>query len=229
MEYIDLAERFVAAHFPKASVAVIGGSTARGERTRTSDIDLLLIGEALLTDGEIGAALTLEFEGEVFEVFAYTPMGFTQWAGRSIAQHRPVIVHMLVEGVAVRGGEDLDDLRTKWSETLDGGPEVDGHELDFRRYVITDVLDDLRDATDPLEQRVLAATVFERTAELMLLTAGKWIGSGKYLPRRLRGLPAGRVDALAGPYLRGDHVALADAVEHELVVAGGRMQVGFVR
>jgi hypothetical protein len=63
----------------------------------------------------------------------------------------------------------------------------------------------------------------------MLLTAGKWIGSGKYLPRRLRELPAGRVDALAEPYLRGDHVALADAVEHELVVAGGRMQVGFVR
>jgi predicted nucleotidyltransferase len=229
MEYIDLAERFMAAHFPQASVAVVGGSTARGERTRTSDIDLLVIGDAILADGQIGAALTVEFEGEVFEVFAYTPAGFTQWAERSIAQHRPVIVHMLVEGVPVRGSEDLDNLRTKWSETLDSGPEIDEHELGFRRYVITDLLDDLRDATDPLERKVLAATIFERTAELMLLTAGKWIGTGKYLPRRLRELPGRRVDALAEPYLRGDHDALADAVEHELVSAGGRMQVGFVR
>ncbi|WP_175986000.1 hypothetical protein [Microbacterium tenebrionis] len=33
MDYVDLAKRFVAARFPKASVAVIGGSTSRGERT----------------------------------------------------------------------------------------------------------------------------------------------------------------------------------------------------
>ncbi|MDP3953175.1 nucleotidyltransferase domain-containing protein [Microbacterium sp.] len=229
MDYIQLAERFVAAHFPIASIALIGGSTARGERTRTSDIDLLLIGDSLLTDDQIGAALTLEFEGEVFEVFAYTPTGFTEWAERSIAQHRPVIVHMLVEGVAVRGGDDLGDLRRRWSERLDAGPAVDDHELDFRRYVITDVLDDLRDASDPLERKVLAATLFERTAELMLLTAGKWIGTGKYLPRRLRELPPERVDALADTYLHGDHKTLADVVEHELLSAGGRVQVGFVR
>lgn len=229
MDYIALADRFVAAHYPTASIAVVGGSTARGERTRTSDIDLLLIGDDILADGQIGAALTSEFEGEVLEVFAYTPKGFTEWAQRSVAQHRPVIVHMLVEGISVRGGDDLDELRTTWSQTLDSGPEIDVHELGFRRYVITDVLDDLRDATDPLERNVLAATVFERTAELMLLTAGRWIGTGKYLPRRLRELPAGRVDALADPYLRGDHDALADAVEHELFSAGGRVQVGFVR
>ncbi|CAH0137274.1 MULTISPECIES: nucleotidyltransferase domain-containing protein [unclassified Microbacterium] len=229
MDYVDLAERFIAARFPKASIAVIGGSTSRGERTRTSDIDLLLIGDDLLPDGEIGAALTLEFEREAFEVFAYTPQGFDEWAQRSVAQHRPVIVHMLVEGTPVRAGIELVTLRATWSERLDRGPSVDAHELDFRRYVITDVLDDLRDATDPLERRVIAATVFERTAELMLLTAGRWIGTGKYLPRRLRELPAERVDELAVPYLSGDFDQLADAVERELDAAGGRLQAGFAR
>jgi len=91
------------------------------------------------------------------------------------------------------------------------------------------VLADLRDATDPLERRVLAATLFERTAELMLLTAGRWIGTGKYLPRRLRELPVERVDALVGPYLSGNTADLADAVEQELAAAGGRLQAGFVR
>ncbi|HWK77334.1 nucleotidyltransferase domain-containing protein [Microbacterium sp.] len=218
MDYVDLAERFIAARFPKASIAVIGGSTSRGERTRTSDIDLLLIGDDLLPGGEIGAALTLEFEREAFEVFAYTPQGFDEWAQRSVAQHRPVIVHMLVEGTPVRAGVELVTLRATWSERLDRGPSVDAHELD-----------DLRDATDPLERRVIAATVFERTAELMLLTAGRWIGTGKYLPRRLRELPAERVDELAVPYLSGDFDQLADAVERELDAAGGRLQSGFVR
>ena len=229
MDYVDLAERFVAARFPKASVAVIGGSTSRGERTPTSDIDLLLIGDDLLLEGKTGAALTEEFEGEIFEVFAYTPQGFDEWAQRSVTQHRPVIVHMLVEGTPVRAGDELATLRDAWSERLDRGPSVDAHELDFRRYVITDVLDDLRDATDPLERRVIAATLFERTAELMLLTAGRWIGTGKYLPRRLRELPAERVDALVEPYLNGNVDELADAVERELAVAGGRLQAGFVR
>lgn len=229
MEYTELAERFVAAHFPKASIAVVGGSTSRGERTRTSDIDLLLIGPSVLADDQSGAALTREFEGEVFEVFAYTPAGFTEWAERSIAQHRPVIVHMLVEGTSVRAGDGFEALHAMWANRLEAGPSVNSHELDFRRYVITDVLDDLRDASDPLERTVLAATLFERTAELMLLTANHWIGTGKYLPRRLRALPSDRVDALADPYVRGDLERLADAVEHELLALGGRVQAGFVR
>lgn len=229
MEYIDLAERFIAAHFPNASIAVIGGSTSRGERTATSDIDLLLIGEDILDADQIGSATCVEFEGEIFEVFAYTPNGFQEWAQRSIAQYRPVIVHMLVEGLAVRGGVDLDALRDRWRAVIDAGPRVDEHELEFHRYVITDVLDDLRDASDPLEQRVLASTLFERTAELMLLRAGKWIGTGKYLPRRLRALASDRVAALTTPLLQNDLGELADAVERELVTAGGRVQAGFVR
>ena len=229
MDYTDLAERFIAANFPTASIAVIGGSTSRGERTATSDIDLLLIGQDMLDTHQVGMATCLEFEGEIFEVFAYTPDGFVEWADRCIAQHRPVIVHMLVEGTPVRGAEQLDLQREVWAATLAAGPQVDAHELEFRRYVITDVLDDLLDASDPLEQRVLASTLFERTAELMLLTAGKWIGTGKYLPRRLRELDREQVDALATPFLQADLPRFADAVETELVRAGGRVQAGFVR
>jgi len=229
MEYIDLAEQFIAAHFPKASTAVIGGSTSRGERTATSDIDLLLIGDDLLGADQIGMATCLEFRGEIFEVFAYTPDGFQEWAERSIAQHRPVIVNMLVEGLAVRRGDDFDALRGTWAARLAAGPSVEAHEFSFRRYVITDVLDDLRDATDPLEQRVLASTLFERMSELMLLSAGKWVGTGKYLPRRLRELPAQRVNALAAPFLQGDIGGFSDAVESELDAVGGRVQAGFIR
>jgi hypothetical protein len=106
---------------------------------------------------------------------------------------------------------------------------MDLAELDFRRYVITDVLDDFTDASDPLERRVLAALLFERVAELILLTNRRWIGSGKYLPRRLREFDADRARLLSAPLLADDHALFARRIADELDRAGGRLQEGFER
>ncbi|WP_217183570.1 nucleotidyltransferase domain-containing protein [Streptomyces sp. AC495_CC817] len=229
MDHTAVAERFIAERFPRATIAVIAGSTARGDRTATSDIDLLLIGEGLFDGSAQSEASTHAFGGEIFEVFAYTPEGFREWAERGIQGHRPVIVHMLVDGIAIREDDRLDELRAHWSAVLAEGPRLSTAEALHRRYVITDVLDDYRDATDALELRVLSSVLFERTAELMLLTAGRWIGAGKWLPRRLRALSADRAEALSGPFIAGDHAAFAERVEDELRRAGGRVQAGHVR
>ncbi|WP_164233648.1 nucleotidyltransferase domain-containing protein [Microbacterium hydrocarbonoxydans] len=225
-----IVERFITTGYPRSTMAVVAGSTARGERTGTSDIDLLLLGDHLFDEtGKTSEASTHSFEGEIFEVFAYTPEGFREWAERGIAQHRPVIVHMLVEGIAVRDDGRLDGFRRDWGAVLDAGPSLGATESTFRRYVITDVLDDLRDATDPLEQRAVASVLFERIAELILLTEHRWIATGKWLPRRLRALSADRTEQLSAPLLAGDYSAFADRVEEELERAGGRVQAGFVR
>ena len=112
---------------------------------------------------------------------------------------------------------------------LDAGPSLSAQESAFRRYVLTDVLDDLGDATDPLEQRVEASILFERIAELILLTEGQWIGAGKWLPRRLRELSLERADRLTSPLLENDYTTFAARVSAELERAGGRVQAGFVR
>lgn len=229
MDFVELTERFIATTYPGAQIALIGGSTARGERTTTSDIDLLIIGDDLFADGATGSASTHRFEDEVFEVFAYTPEGFAQWAERDLRGHRPVIVRMLLDGIPVRSDDRLDALRERWAAALGSGPRVSGEELALRRYVITDLLDDLRDATDPLEQTVIAALLYERVAELMLLASGHWIGAGKWLPRLLRELDRTRADALGDPLIARDHALFAVAVERELTWAGGRVQDGFVR
>ncbi|WP_435744150.1 nucleotidyltransferase domain-containing protein [Microbacterium sp. PMB16] len=230
MDPLDAAEQFIARTYPQATTAVVGGSTARDERTATSDIDLLLIGEALFDDAsETSAAATHEFEGEIIEVFAYTPAGFVEWAERGVAEHRPVIVDMLVEGIAIREDIQTRELRRRWRTILEDGPTLDDAESSLRRYFITDLLDDLRDATDPLEQHVLSSVLFQRTAELILLADNRWIATGKWLPRRLRALSPHRADALSIPLLAGDHAAFVDRVEDELQRAGGRVQAGFVR
>ncbi len=227
---LAVAERFVAARYPRADVAIVAGSSARGERTATSDIDLLLLGDALFdARDQTSEASTHEFEGEIFEVFAYTPTGFDEWADRGVAQHRPVTVHMLVEGIAIRDDGRLTALRERWQSVLDAGPALSAQDSAFRRYVITDVLDDLRDATDPLEQQVEAAVLFERIAELMLLSERRWIASGKWLPRRLRDLSRERAELLSIPLIDREYATFADRVQDELDRAGGRVQSGFVR
>ncbi|RWZ49639.1 hypothetical protein ELQ90_12845 [Labedella phragmitis] len=229
MRYVQLCERFIIHEFPAAEIAVVGGSTARGDRTPSSDIDLLIVGDDLFADDATGLAATYGFEGEVFEVFAYTHDGYSEWARDGISQYRPVIVHMLLEGREVRGGEALAALRDRWRESLADGPIVGEHELATRRYAITDLLDDLRDAVDDLERHVIAWSLFEKLAELMLLVDGRWIGTGKYLPRRLRELSPTRADLLASPLLAGDVAAFAARVDEELSRAGGRLHAGFVR
>ncbi|WP_282846925.1 nucleotidyltransferase domain-containing protein [Microbacterium oxydans] len=230
MDHAELAERFVASAYPMADIAIVAGSTARGARTPTSDIDLLLIGDALFSGtSKTGEAATHEFEGEVFEVFAYTPEGFEEWANRGIEQGRPVIVHMLMEGVPIRASTSLSGLRARWEPILAAGPSLEPAESRLRRYMITDLLDDLRDATDALERQIVAGLLFERIAELMLLDAGRWTATGKWLPRRLRDLSDSRAERLSAPLLAGDLTAFADRVEDELMRAGGRVQAGFVR
>lgn len=229
MDYVELCRRFIAQEFANAEIAVLGGSTARGTRTASSDIDLLLIDDGLFADGRTSLAATYEFEGEIFEVFGYTHDAYSEWARSGVAEYRPVIVNMLLDGQEVRGGDALTGLRHLWRARFDAGPSVNDHEIAMRRYAITDLVDDLRDGRDDLERSVVAWTLFAKVAELMLLTEQRWIGSGKHLPRHLRELSPARTEELTTPLLRGDFDAFAARVDEELALSGGRVQAGFVR
>ncbi|WP_350349407.1 nucleotidyltransferase domain-containing protein [Agromyces sp. G08B096] len=228
--YDGLVGRFAAERFPGATSVIVAGSTARGERTPTSDIDLLLLGDdGFLGDGADSLAATFAHEGEAIEVFAYTPEGFDHWARRGVAEWRPVIVRMLLQGRTLRGDRRLDALRGVWAPIMASGPRPAPHEIDLLRYAITDLLDDLADTADPLERRIVADTLLQRVAELALVTNHRWLGAGKHLARELRAWDAERAARLVDPYLAGEVDAFAAAAFAELNAAGGRLHTGFVR
>jgi hypothetical protein len=229
MRFADLAESFVRETFPAAEIAVLAGSTAHGTRTSTSDIDLLLIGDMLFKDERSSLAATYGFDGEVFEVFAYTHDGFEEWAHRGIQQHRPVIVQMLLDGAVLRGSGPAATLKQRWAPVMSDGPRPSEHELDGRRYADTDLLDDLQDATDLFEKQLIAFNVFVHLSELVLLVEGRWIATGKHLSRAMRDLSGERTELLATPLLSGDLDLFADRAEQQLLLVGGRRHVGFTR
>lgn len=229
MDFFDLARRFVAAHFPGSSLAIVGGSTSSGTRTPTSDVDLLVLGEAIFEDGRSSLAGTYHYGGQTFEVFAHTAAGFEEWAERGVREFRPVIVDMLVSGTPVLDDGAFDGLRRRWTTVYAAGPVFSDRERMARRYAITDLIDDLTDAVDPVETHVIAFTLYERLAELILLSGRRWIGTGKNLPRRLREFDARRAETLVFPLIAGDLLAFRDRAADELEHLGGRLRDGFVR
>jgi predicted nucleotidyltransferase len=46
-EALQLVNRFASAHYPNASAALLAGSAARGEATRSSDYDVVLLFDGL--------------------------------------------------------------------------------------------------------------------------------------------------------------------------------------
>lgn len=171
---------------PDATTVLVGGSAARGERRPTSDIDVLVLAPAeRFAPGDSLARTTIE-DGQRLELFAYSLDSFARWSEHDYASLRPVLPFLLVEGVALREGPELAALRAEARARLDAGPRLDAHALDRRRYAITDLLDDLADADDAFVESVVRAELVRALGEFLLLAANRWLGTGKWLVRRLR-------------------------------------------
>lgn len=223
--------RLCDAEYPAATTIVVGGSASTGRRTPTSDIDVLLIAptEAFGTAGRSSEARVVHREGERFDVFAYTEDAYGEWAERDFASLRPVLPYLLTEGLPVRSGTELEQLH-RWSkERLLRGPEVSAHDLALRRYAATDLIDDLADATDPLARATIHADLLRSLGELALLTAGAWLGSGKWLARRLREADEARAVELAEFASETDPARAAALAERMLDGLGGRVDGDFTR
>jgi hypothetical protein len=106
---------------------------------------------------------------------------------------------------------------------------IDQRALDVRRYLVSALLDDVSDAKDAGERCILLADAFTSLAELLLLAHGCWLGSGKWLMRRLREWDEGVAQRLSTALVTGDVPSFVQHADELLVPLGGRLQAGLVR
>lgn len=223
------AVRFIDRRYPAAELVVVGGSAA-GVRRPRSDIDLLVIGPgSMFAGGHVSAAHTDLADGELIETFAATPEEYRRRVLLAAARYRPVTGHMLIEGEVVRDVGALDGLVAEVRSLLEAGPSPTDAELTQRRYDVSAALDDLLDAVGPAETAVLAAWLFQRLGEFVLLSRGRWIGSGRWLLRRLEQLDAPLALALGAALAERDVAALERLTLGALEPFGGPLQAGHVR
>lgn len=223
-----LARAYVAEHHPAARFAVLGGSAASGPTGPRSDLDVLVLVDDTSADG----VATVTFEGRLVEAFVYHRQALDHWLVKEVESRRPVLLEFLAHGTVLVDDGSGAELRSSATRVLDDGPRpLDAKELDLRRYRLSALLDDLRDvAPGGHEEYAVLADAFESAAELLLLTNGGWLGTGKWLTRRMAGLEHPLADALlawaAGAREPGALLELGTAV---LDSCGGYLQSGFVR
>ncbi|MFE4638903.1 nucleotidyltransferase domain-containing protein [Streptomyces sp. NPDC056773] len=231
LDPVEQARRIARERFPDALAVILAGSSAAGRATASSDLDIAV----LVEDGGETCRETLRFEGRVVELFIHTRTGLAELFAADVATRRAVLQAMYATGLVLvdRDGEAGWARALAEADLRSGPPALGADAVETKRYGLTDALDDLGDAADPVERLAVAGVVLAGAAELLLDRRRAWSGGGKWLPRRLREADPELGSALLDGHLRacatGDVAALAGAASEVLDLVGGPLREGYRR
>ncbi|MGW8760970.1 nucleotidyltransferase domain-containing protein [Streptomyces sp. NPDC055815] len=222
------ARELVRDRFPAARAAFLAGSVLTERRTPTSDLDLVV----LLDGPPAPYRENLMYGGWPVELFVQTEAAWHRFVDQETAQRRSPLLAMCADGMLLVDSDGLGaslqaEARTRRAA---GPPPLSDHERDYQRYILTDLLDDLRGCADPAERVYLVSHLLQRASELVLLIGGHWLGSGKWLSRRLAEAAPSTHAALsetAPRAIAGETADFVAAVTEVLDLAGGPLWDGY--
>jgi len=223
MDPVADARALVFDRFPAARAAFLGGGVLSAHRTSTSDLDIVVVIDGPPTPYRE----SLRWRGWPVEVFLQNVSTIGARFAKDTARRRPTLARMCAGGAILTDTDGIAEaVRDQARATLAAGPPpLEQAELDRRRYGLTDLLDDLAGSTDPDETLIICWNVLVEVAQLALLLAGAWLGTGKWLLRELRATDQRlAADLIAAHDKPADLTSLADAV---LAKAGGRLWAGY--
>lgn len=225
---LTAANRCVVGRYVGATFTYVAGSIMRGEGTAFSDIDLVVVFPSL----ERAWRESFTEGGFPVEAFVHDPQTLAHYLHQDADSGYPIMANMVATGRIL--GSDIDSARaiqTKATEMLAAGPKpLGGPSYDMLRYQVTDLADDLRGARPPEEIAAIAALLYQKLADLILLGRGAWAGRGKWAPRVMRKLDAqlaAEFDAAFILAAAGDGARFLALADRELAVHGGRYFEGY--
>lgn len=178
------AKEILAGKFPAAAVMFLAGSLIRGEATRFSDLDLVVIFDHV----EQAHRESFYYRGWPVEAFIHDvetlKYFFYEVDTKSAFAALP---QMVIEGKVITEPNELSaELKELAQKVMDNGPPVlDQTELDKRRYHVTDLIDDIREPRSRAELMGSGAQLLETLADFYFRANGKWSASGKTIFRKL--------------------------------------------
>ncbi|MEV7013569.1 hypothetical protein [Streptosporangium sp. NPDC051022] len=169
------------------------------------------------------------------ELFVHTRAGLLELFAADVAARRAVLQSMYAVGLVLvdTDGEAGRARALAEADLRKGPPGLRPQMVETKRYVLTDALDDLADAGHRIELLAVAGLVLNTAADLLCDYHHAWIGSGKWLPRRLLEADAHRGAALLEGHLHlcesGDPALMIDAASEILDLVGGPLREGYRR
>ena len=221
-EPVDAARALVSDRFPGARAAFLGAGILSPRRTPTSDLDIVVV----LEGPPAPYRESLRWHGWPVELFVHDSGSLDHFFASDTARRRPTLARVCTDAVVLAGDQDtIENVRERAKSVLAAGPPpVSSAELDLTRYGLTDLLDDLAGSTDPGETAVIGWNAWTATAELALVLAGHWLGTGKWLLRELRAADPELADRMVAAI--GSPDSLMRVAEEVLSQAGGRFWAG---
>ncbi|MBT2680944.1 nucleotidyltransferase domain-containing protein [Bacillus sp. ISL-35] len=225
---IAAANKFIEDRFPGCDAALLAGSVTRGEATETSDLDVVVF----ISDIRSAYRESLEFCGWPIEVFVHNLHTCREFFQNDISRARPSLPRMVAEGVIIRNGELLAEIMDEAKSIIEEGPaEWTQKEIEFKRYFITDTLDDFIGSNNKAEEIFIANELANQLHEFVLRTNKRWIGKSKWVVRELTRYDpefTGRfIGAFDAYYKTGNKQIVIKLAEEILEEYGGRLFDGF--
>ena len=162
----------------------VAGSLVRGEGTANSDLDLVVVFPSL----KAAYRESFRFAGYPVEAFVHDPETLEYFFVEvDRACGIPALPQMVAEGLEVPAANTLSQaLKRRARTVLEAGPPALDAEGEARlRYVVTDVLDDLREPRSYQELLGSGAQLFEVLANYYFRSRGLWSARGKAIARGL--------------------------------------------
>lgn len=183
MTPMEATKTILAERHPQAVAAYWAGSLARGDGTRTSDIDLVIVYPQLPNAWRD----SFIWNGRLCETFAHDPRSLLVFYRQDAERGVPSLMHMVAEGVSLLDDAIGAGLQAEARRGLSQGPRPwTPEELDRSRYTARDLLDDLSGADDPAEIRAIGASLFAHAFTHHRRANGRWSATGKHIVRTLR-------------------------------------------
>jgi hypothetical protein len=223
-----VAKKYILEAYPDCEAAFLAGSSARGEATEHSDIDLIILDSGQTESWH----RCLIYQGRPFELFVFNPeeLSFQLTVNRFEAV--PTFLHMCAEGIVLKGGDHATKMQKAARKHLINGPSGWTRKMsDHLRFTITDLLTDL-DASIPQYEKVFTAhKLFDLVPEFLLRANGRWLGHGKWMYRMLNSLDPSFCGSFIEAYQHfistGESQSFVGLIDQQLEAYGGRLFEGF--
>ncbi len=178
------AKEILDAKFSEAAVMFLAGSLIRGEATRFSDLDLVVVYKHV----EKAHRESFFYRGYPVEVFVHDTETLKYFFHEIDAKSGfASLPQMVLEGKVISEPNPLaEELKQLARNLIESGPAaLNQDEIDQRRYQITDLIDDIREPRSRAELMGSGALLLGAMADFYLRTNGKWSATGKTIFRKL--------------------------------------------
>lgn len=231
MKIPEEVRTFIKNNYSDVNISILAGSFVRGEATKTSDFDIVIINQKI----SHSYRETFSLNNRIYEVFIHSYDSCLQWFEKDLIRRKPSLQNMIKEGLLISGDNDMfTELKSIATKQVENGPSsFSKEELEDLRYLITDILDDLLGSESHDEWIFIVNDLIFPVLKLDIIMNGHWLANGKRLPRYYKNINNDMYDklitSLNSLYLDKSKNEFIDWVFDILNQYGGRLDHGYCR